>query len=114
MLKDKFLIGAVIGILADALKLLTNYILYVFGFTKVVFWQIVATLFIQKEQLYHKLAYLVGAIADLTVTSLMGIVFVYVIYLLVFGTLPTCKRGSLTIRSMISTSKVTPLALPTG
>ncbi len=38
MLKDKFLFGALIGILADALKLLTNYILYIFGFTKVVFW----------------------------------------------------------------------------
>ncbi|TGE34935.1 hypothetical protein E4K67_28025 [Desulfosporosinus fructosivorans] len=81
MFKDKILIGAVIGILADSLKLITNYTFWVFGFTKVVFWQIVATRFIQKEYLYHKLAYIVGAIADITFTSLLGIVFVYVIYL---------------------------------
>lgn len=81
MFKDKIVIGALIGLLADALKLVTNYILFIFGFTKVVFWQVVATRFIQKEYLYHKLAYLIGAIADITVTALLGVVFVYVIYL---------------------------------
>jgi len=81
LLKDKILIGAVIGLLADALKLITNYILFTFGFTKVVFWQITAIRFIPKEDLYHKLTYLVGAVADMAVSSLLGVVFVYVIYL---------------------------------
>lgn len=81
MFKDRIVIGAIIGILADSIKLITNYILWWFGYTKVVFWQIVATRFIQKEYLYHKLAYIVGAIADITFTSLLGVVFVYVIYL---------------------------------
>ncbi|WP_291300086.1 hypothetical protein [Desulfosporosinus sp. BICA1-9] len=80
-----------IGILADALKLTTNYILFIFGFTKVVFWQVVATRFIQKEYLYHKLAYLVDAIADITVTSLLGVVFVYFIYL--FGSKNLWTKG---------------------
>ena len=91
MFKDKILIGAVIGILADALKLITNYIFFTFGFTKVVFWQVVATRFIQKEYLYHKLAYLIGAIADITVTSLLGVVFMYVIYL--FGSKNLWTKG---------------------
>lgn len=91
MFKDKILIGALIGILADAMKLITNYILYSLGFTKVVFWQIVATRFLQKEYLNHKLAYLIGGIADLTVTSLLGVVFVYVIYL--FGSKNLWAKG---------------------
>lgn len=76
MFKDKILIGAVIGILADVIKLIVNYIAYILGFTKVVFWQIVATRFLQKEYLHHKFAYLLGGIADLTITSLLGVVFV--------------------------------------
>ena len=91
MFKDKIIIGAVIGLLADALKLITNYIFFVLGFSKVVFWQVVATRFIQKEYLYHKLAYLIGAIADITVTALLGIVFVYVIYL--FGSKNLWTKG---------------------
>ena len=81
MFKDKILIGAIVGILADAIKLIANYTMYSFGLTKVVFWQIVATRFIGKEYLNHKLAYLIGAAADITVTSLLGIVFVYFVYL---------------------------------
>ncbi|MBC2723055.1 DUF6789 family protein [Desulfosporosinus sp.] len=91
MYKDKIFIGVVIGILADGVKLLTNYVLYILGFTKVVFWQIVATRFIQKEYLYNKLAYLIGAIADITVTSLLGVVFVYIIYL--FGSENLWTKG---------------------
>jgi len=81
LFKDKILIGAIIGILADVLKLITNYTLYSFGFTKVVFWQIVASRFIEKEYLNHKLTYLIGAAADITVTSVLGIVFVYFVCL---------------------------------
>ncbi|HBV86139.1 MAG TPA: hypothetical protein DEF42_05690 [Desulfosporosinus sp.] len=91
MFNDKIFIGVVIGILADGVKLLTNYVLYILGFTKVVFWQIVATRFIQKEYLYNKLAYLIGAIADITVTSLLGVVFVYIIYL--FGSKNLWTKG---------------------
>lgn len=91
MIKDKIIIGAVIGILADALKLITNYILYAFGFTKVLFWQVVATRFIQKEYLFNKLAYVIGAIADITVTSLLGVTFVYVIY--IFGAKHLWTKG---------------------
>ena len=91
MYKDKIFIGFLIGLLADGVKLLTNYVLYTFGFTKVVFWQIVATRFIQKEYLHNKLAYLIGAIADITVTSLLGVVFVYIIYL--FGSKNLWTKG---------------------
>ncbi len=80
MFKDKIIIGAIIGLLADAVKIITNYIFFTFGFTKVVFWQIVATRFLEKEYLQHKSAYLIGAVADMTVTSLLGVLFVYVIY----------------------------------
>lgn len=81
MIKDKMLIGALIGILADAVKLIANYILFSLGYTKVVFWQIVASIFLRKEHLYDKLAYLIGAVADATFTSLLGVIFVYIIYL---------------------------------
>ena len=91
MFKDKIIIGAIIGLLADALKLTTNYIFFTFGFTKVVFWQIVATRFLKKEYLHHKSAYLIGAIADMAVSSLLGVVFVYVIYL--FGSKNLWTKG---------------------
>lgn len=81
MIKDKILIGALIGLLADVLKLITNYILYLLGYTKVVFWQIVATLFLHKEYLYDTSAYFIGGVADIIFTSLLGVIFVHVIYL---------------------------------
>lgn len=80
MIKDKILIGASIGILADAMKLIANYILFSLGYTKVVFWQIVAALFLHKEHLYDKYAYFIGAVADAAFTSLLGVIFVYTIY----------------------------------
>ncbi len=65
MIKDNILIGAKIGLLADVVKLITNYILFSFGYTKVVFWQIVATRFLQKENLYTQSAYIIGGVADI-------------------------------------------------
>lgn len=91
MIKDKIIIGAVIGILADVVKLLVNYSLFSLGLTKVVFWQVVATRFMQKEYLHNKLAFLVGGVADITVTSILGIVFVYIIYF--FGSKNLWTKG---------------------
>lgn len=77
--KDRVILGAIIGLLADAVKLTVNYAAYVLGFTDVVFWQIVAANFLAKELLFEPLAIVIGAIGDLTVTATLGVVFVYTI-----------------------------------
>ncbi|MEL7567853.1 MAG: DUF6789 family protein [Dehalobacterium sp.] len=79
MLKDKVLVGAIIGVLANIIKLTFNYTAYLFGFTNVVFWQIVASRFLEKEDIFTPSAYLIGATADFTVTTALGIVFIYVL-----------------------------------
>lgn len=45
-----------------------------------VFWQIVATRFLSKEYLSTPAAYFIGGVADLTITAVLGIVFVLIIY----------------------------------
>lgn len=81
LIKDKVIVGALVGILADAIKLLSNYIMFRLDLTYVVFWQITASRFLEKPDLFKPVVYLVGGVADVTVTSLLGVVFIYVLYL---------------------------------
>ena len=80
MFKDRVITGALIGILADIIKLIANYIMFQLNFTTVVFWQIAATRFLEKEFLHSPAAYLIGGTADLTVSAVLGVVFVIIIY----------------------------------
>lgn len=79
VIKDRLVVGALIGILADVVKLTANYLAFLLGFTDVVFWQIAATRFLSKGELQKPVALLVGGIADITVTAVLGIVFLYII-----------------------------------
>jgi len=83
LLKDKIMLGAIIGVLADVVKLVSNYAMYKLGWASVVFWQIVASRFLEKNDLLKPAALLVGAIADLTVSAVLGIVFV--LFISLFG-----------------------------
>ncbi|MEW6623851.1 MAG: hypothetical protein AB1420_12120 [Bacillota bacterium] len=83
MIKDRIILGSIVGLLANVVKLTVNYLSFLLGFTPVVFWQLVATRFLQKQDLYKPSAYLIGAVADITVTMTLGVVFVYFIY--IFG-----------------------------
>lgn len=78
MVKDRIVAGALIGIFADVIKLLVNYLAYLFGYTNVVFWQIVAAHFLQKGELSKPIALLIGGAADFTITAVLGIIFLYV------------------------------------
>lgn len=80
IIKDKVIHGVMVGLLADTVKLFVNYILYLFKLTPVVFWQITATRFLDKEDIYKPIAYFIGAVADITVSASLGILFVYIIY----------------------------------
>ncbi|HHX77709.1 MAG TPA: hypothetical protein GX697_05105 [Firmicutes bacterium] len=77
MLKDKLMAAAIIGLLADVAKLITNLAGYLLNLTDVVFWQITATLFLDKENLFKPVAYIIGGTADLIVTMALGIIFLY-------------------------------------
>jgi len=79
MLKDKVLAGAIIGILSSIVKLTVNYLGYLLGFTKVVFWQITAARFLDKNDLFTPAAYLIGGVADFTVAAALGVAFLYII-----------------------------------
>ncbi len=80
MFRDIVIIGAIIGLLADAVKLLVNYIFYLLGYTNVVFWQITASRFLERKDLFSPGAYIIGGVADITVTAALGVLFVVVIY----------------------------------
>ncbi len=82
MIKDIVVPGVLLGLLADTVKLAVNYVFYLLGFTSVVFWQITAARFLDKEELTTPWAYLIGGVADITVSAGLGIVFIYIIHLL--------------------------------
>jgi hypothetical protein len=82
IMQDYIILGALVGIGADIIKLSVNLIGKLLNFTPVVFWQLVSTRFLDKKDLFNPLAYLIGGIADITVSALLGIVFVYFIYYL--------------------------------
>ncbi|MCL6589938.1 MAG: hypothetical protein K6U80_08300 [Firmicutes bacterium] len=79
-MKDKVLIGVITGLLADVVKLTFNYLAYLLNFASVVFWQITASRFLEKKELHRPIAYLVGAVTDLTVTSVIGALFIYFLH----------------------------------
>lgn len=80
MVKDSpILTGVLIGLLADAVKLGTNYLAFLLGFTEVVFWQIAASNILPEQYLGTASAIVIGAVADLTVTGLLGVLFLYFI-----------------------------------
>jgi len=82
IIKDKVLLGAIIGLAADTVKLTVNYLLFLFNFTPVIFWQLTASRFLDEKYLYDPVAYLIGGVADLTVSAAFGVLFVYLIQLL--------------------------------
>lgn len=75
MLRDRIIVGSLIGVLADVFKLLINYTAFLLGYTDVVFWQITATRFLEKGDLFNPAALIIGGAADLTVTAVLGVVF---------------------------------------
>ncbi len=80
MLRNKILLGALIGFLSDAVKLTFNYMSFKLGFTNVVYWQLIAALLIKKEDIQKPVALLIGGVADVTVTMFLGVIFIYTIY----------------------------------
>ncbi|HHX94287.1 MAG TPA: hypothetical protein GX691_00475 [Clostridia bacterium] len=79
LLKDRVVTGALIGILADIVKLAVNYLAFLLNYTQVVFWQLAATRFLDRGDLFSPVAFVVGGVADLTVTAALGIVFLLLI-----------------------------------
>ncbi len=81
MLKDKMVIGIIIGLLADIVKLSFNYLSFTLNYTPVVFWQIVAATGLAKEDVFTPAGLLIGAITDITIAMFLGVIFIYFIYL---------------------------------
>jgi len=79
-MRDKVTIGIITGLLADAVKLSFNYLAFRLEFASVVFWQIAASRFLEKDELYKPIGYYVGAVTDITITSVMGILFIYFLH----------------------------------
>ena len=75
MFRDRITTGALIGLLADAVKLAFNYLAYKLGYAGAAFWRIAAAHFVRAEDLHDPLAAVIGAIADLTTAAALGIVF---------------------------------------
>lgn len=84
-------VGVSIGILANVIRLLLDYILYYFGIARVLFWQIAALQFLPQEHIQEPLAMFIGAVADMTVAASLGVVFCY--FLDYFGRKYTYLKG---------------------
>lgn len=80
-MKDRIILGAMVGLLADVVKLLVNLTGYLLNYSHVVFWQITATRFLDKTDLFKPAAYIIGGIADLTMAALLGVAFIYLLHL---------------------------------
>lgn len=80
MIKDLVFQGALVGIAADFIKLAANYLAYLMNFTPVVFWQLTATRFLERKDLFKPIAYLIGGVADVTFSAILGVMFVYFVY----------------------------------
>jgi len=76
-LNDMVIRGALIGLLADAVKLLVNLTAYLLGFTNVVFWRIAASYLLQASQLHSPAALIVGAVIDVITSAALGVAFVW-------------------------------------
>lgn len=79
MLRDRVIIGSLIGILADIVKLTFNYLAFLLNYTNVVFWQLTATRFLENGDLFSPIALLIGGVADLTITAILGVIFLFFI-----------------------------------
>lgn len=79
MFKDRIVAGAIIGVLADLVKLGFNYLAFRLGFAGAVFWRVVATEFVRASDLGVPLAVVIGAIADLTTSAVLGTIFLYLL-----------------------------------
>ncbi len=77
IIRDKIICGVLIGVCADGLKLVFNYFCYLMGWTPVVFWQIAATRFLDRAELFQPAALLIGGVADLTISATLGVAFLY-------------------------------------
>ena len=117
-MKDKVAIGTIVGLLADVTKLLFNYLAFNLHFTNVIFWQIAAARFLERNDLFKPMAYFLGAVTDLTVTAIIGVLFIYflhftgrdyiwlkgtgfsmVIWVIVLGTLLVQSQAKLNLQS---------------
>ena len=81
MLKDRIIIGIIIGILADVVKLSFNYLSFALNYTPVVFWQIVAATGLAREDVFTPIGIFIGGITDVIVAMFLGVIFIYFIYL---------------------------------
>ena len=79
MLRDRVILGSLIGILADIVKLTFNYLAFLLNYTNVVFWQLTATRFLENGDLFSPIALLIGGVADLTITAILGVIFLFFI-----------------------------------
>ena len=48
-------------------------------FTPIVFWQITASRFLDKKDLFKPPAFLVGAVADIVTSAFLGVLFIYLV-----------------------------------
>ncbi len=81
MPKDKIVLGILVGLLSDAVKLTFNFLSFKLNFTPVVFWQLVAATALEKKDIFTAGGILIGAVVDIIATSLVGVIFVYIIYI---------------------------------
>ena len=81
MFKDKIILGILVALLANTVKLTFNYISFMLNFTDAVFWQLIAALFLDREDVFTPLGLLIGATADSIVMGFLGVIFIYFIYL---------------------------------
>ncbi len=88
---SELMAGAMLGVLADLVKLGFNYLAFRFGLAGAIFWRVVAAQFVRAADLASPMAVAIGAVADLTTAALLGTAFLFLLrytgmrYLWFFG-----------------------------
>ncbi len=80
-IKDKFFVGVLAGILANATENIFNYLGYYTGFSKYFIWHIAASAYFPITEVKTTPALIIGMFTDYTVAAGLGVITVYLLYL---------------------------------
>jgi predicted Na+-dependent transporter len=79
-IKDKFVFGAIAGMIANIFETIFTYIFYLLDINDYTSWQTAASSFVNKARLDHLSSVLIGAIVDFSIAASLGVVILYLLY----------------------------------
>ena len=79
MKQDPVISGSIAGVVGTIAKEIIDFILVAIGFSKYTYWSIAASIFILPKDVNKLGGWILGALADIIASAVLGIVFLYFI-----------------------------------